>query len=85
MSENDKAVKYFQKCYELNPEHLSACFRLFLYSIRIKDYDKAFEYFDTLFNNENHFTENDNTLYLYLLNMVTNIPDRYKNLLNMLI
>jgi len=78
LKQHDKATRCFEKCYELNPEHKSTNFQLFLRHIRSKEYDLAFEKLDVLLNNENPYYKRDAYLYLCLLSSITNIPDRYK-------
>lgn len=76
--EYDKAIKCFQKCFEIDSNHSEVCFELFLISIENKDYKKAFEYFNVLFNGINEFYNRDCNFYLYLLSMITEIPEEYK-------
>lgn len=75
--DSEKSYKCFHKCYQLDPTNYSACFQLFMNSIRKKDYDEAFKYFDIIIQNENKYYEKDINLYLYLLNLLTKIPDKY--------
>lgn len=74
MKEYDKATVCFEKCYELNPNHSNAIFRLFLSSIKNKNYDKAFEYFDHIYRYDNP----NSNYYLYLLSMITELPEKHK-------
>jgi len=76
--EHEKASKYFEKCFELDPTHSGACFQLFLRSINIKDYETAFKYFDVLLGTDNLFYTADNNFYLYLLSIITDVPDKHK-------
>ncbi len=76
--EYQKATECFKKCYELNPRHLGICFQLFLRSIYIKDYESSFKYFDSLFYTKNLYYKADSNFHLYLLNMITDIPKKYK-------
>ena len=78
MNEQDKATKCFEKCYELDPNHSGVCFQLFLRSIRKKDYESTFRYFEVLSNTENPYYNVDSDFYLYLLSIITDIPDKYK-------
>jgi len=80
LNEYKKANKCFEKCYELNPNHHSTCFQLFLRAIQEKDYSKAFTYFDTFYDNENGKYKKDSNFYLYLLNHITDIPEKYKEI-----
>ncbi len=76
--EYNKATQCFQKCHEIDPTHKGTCFQLFLRSIKNKDYKKAFEYFDIFFNSENAFYNADSNFYLYLLSMITELPENYR-------
>ncbi|MGM9834376.1 MAG: R3H domain-containing nucleic acid-binding protein [Bacilli bacterium] len=76
--EYDKATECFKKCYELDPNHLGACFQLFLRSISNKDYESAFKYFEVLSDTENPYYNADSNFYLYLLSIITDIPDKHK-------
>lgn len=73
----DKASLCFEKCFELNPNHIGTCLQLFLRSIYKKDYKKSLEYFEHFFRSNNKFYKADNNFYLYLLNMVTELPEEY--------
>lgn len=77
--EHDKATKCFEKCYQLDPEHFGTCFQLFLRSINNKDYENTFKYFDTLLKTDKPHYDIDNNLYLYLLSIITDIPEKHKN------
>ncbi len=73
-----KADLCFQKCFELDPRHKGVAFRLFLKCINEKDYKKAFVYYDIFQDSENEFYNIDCNYYLYLLNMITDIPEKYQ-------
>ena len=77
--EYEKATKCFEKCYELDPTHSGACFQLFLRSINKKDYEAAFRYFDVLSNTDNPYYSADSNFYLYLLSIITNVPEKHKD------
>ena len=76
--EYDKATACFKKCYELNPNHLGACFQLFLRSIQSKNYEEAFTYFEHFYDSDNEYYNNDSNFYLYLLSMITEIPEQHR-------
>lgn len=76
--EYDKATECFKKCYELDQNHSGACFQLFLRSISKKDYESAFQYFEVLSDTENPYYSADSNFYLYLLSIITDIPDKHK-------
>lgn len=76
--EYDKATACFLKCFQLNPNHGGACFQLFLRSLQSRNYDKAFEYFEHFSDSENEHYNSDNNFYLYLLSMITEVPEKYR-------
>lgn len=77
--EHDKATLCFEKCYELNPNHLGACFQLFIRSIQDKNYERAFELYDKLSQSENEFYNIDLNFYLYLLSIITEVPEKNRD------
>lgn len=79
--EYTKAIACFEFCYELDPENPPLCFELFLNSIRVKDFSKAFEYFKYLFHYENDsYHQKDNNLFLFLFNELLDLPEEYKKI-----
>lgn len=77
-NDNELARKCFNKCLALEPNNLSACFQMFMLEIRQKNYDKAFLFFDKLLKSDNEFYHKDYNYYLYLLNIITDIPCNYR-------
>ena len=78
-NQHDKATLCFEKCHELDPTHLGACFQLFLRSIKKEDYKRAFELYERLSKSDNEFYNIDTNYYLYLLSIITEVPEKYKN------
>ena len=80
----EKAVKCFKTCYELEPNNINVLLQLFYQSIIGEEYEDALKYFDGIFNSNDTNDNNiaDNYLYLYLLGYITDIPDKYKTLLD---
>lgn len=78
MEEYDKATACFKKCYELDPNHSGVCFQLFLRCIQNRDYENAFKYFDNIYNTANEYYNTDNNYYLYLLSMITELPEHHR-------
>lgn len=78
MKEYDKATMCFEKCYGLNPNHSGTCFQLFLRSIQNRNYEKAFEYFDHIYDTDNKYYNADSNYYLYLLSMITELPENHR-------
>ncbi len=76
--EYDKATQCFQKCHEIDPTHKGVCFQLFLKSVQNKDYTKAFEYFDVFYESDNAFYNADSNFYLYMLSMITELPENHR-------
>lgn len=76
--EHDKATQCFEKCFQIDPTHTGVCFQLFLRCIQDMDYEKAFEYFDKFYISENEFYNADSNFYLYLLSMITELPEKYR-------
>lgn len=74
----DKAYDCFRKSYKMYPRNYTVCFKLFVQSIRDMDYDVAFNYYETLCFTNSPYSKNDNNFYLYLLSIITEVPDRYK-------
>lgn len=77
--EYDKATLCFEKCYELAPTHLGACFQLFLRSIQNEDYKRAFELYESLSKSDNKYYNIDSNYYLYLLSIITEVPEKHKD------
>lgn len=73
-----KAILCFKTCYELDPNHLGACFQLFLKGIQKYDFEKVFELYDKLLSSDNEYYLIDNNYYLYLLSIITDVPNKYK-------
>lgn len=78
IGKREKANNIFKACVELDPNHIDANFKLFVSSIENKDYELAFKCFDVLAKTTNVEYFKDYNLYLYMLNMVTEIPQKYK-------
>ncbi|MCM1370548.1 MAG: hypothetical protein NC181_01475 [Clostridium sp.] len=76
--EYDKATTCFEKCYKIDSNNIDTCNYLFLLAIQDENYKKAFIYFEELMNINNKFYDSDNNFYLYLLNIITEIPEKYK-------
>lgn len=74
----DQATACFEKCYELDSNHFGACFQLFLMAIEQRDYSKAFTFLDNFYHSDNEYYKNDSNFYLYLLSMITEIPEKHR-------
>lgn len=74
----EKAAMCFKKCLEIDGNFANAAFQLFIGAIQENKYDEAFKYLDILYNSsDNYLYRQDCNLYLYLLNNITMVPDRY--------
>lgn len=76
--EYDKSTRCFLKCFEINPTHMSTCFQLFLRAVQSKDYESALKYYDIFYNNPNEIYKADNNFFLFMLNMITELPENYR-------
>ena len=74
----DRAYDCFRKSYKICPRNYTVCFKLFVQSIRDMNYDEAFNYYETLCFTNSPYNKNDNNFYLYLLSIITEVPDKYK-------
>jgi hypothetical protein len=73
----DIAKLCFEKCLELDRNHRGACLQVFFDSIRLKNYNRAFDLLDVLFDIDDDNLVKEDNLYLYLLNFLVPCPDRY--------
>lgn len=80
LGQKDKitAQKCFLKCFSLNPNHDSVCYEMFIRSIDEKDYITALKCLDVMCKSDNLPHQIDNNLYLFLLSVITDLPDKYK-------
>ena len=76
--DKEKSFKCLEKCFSIKPTN-SMTFQLFIQTLKKHDYEKVFYYFDYLYE-KNLNNQNDYNLYLYLLNMITDVPDKYKEI-----
>lgn len=76
--DSERAYQCFKRCFEIDPKNMSVCFQLFIRTISHKDYDKAFKLFDILSETDNKYYNIDYDLYLLLLSIITDIPEKYK-------
>lgn len=76
--EYEKANLCFEKCYELDPEYHGIHFRLLINNIQEENYSRVFEIYDSLLQTENKFYVQDFKFYLYLLSIITEVPEKYR-------
>ena len=79
LKEYDKATQYFTRCLEINPNHYEACLQLLFRYIKLPNYEKALEYIDKLYDMKATNCQLDSNFYLYLLSVITKLPEKYKN------
>lgn len=77
-SNSKKADLCFRKCLMLDPKHIGASLHFFFINIQNKDYEESFQYLDNLLNAENDFYVTDFNYYLYLLSVITEVPDKHR-------
>ena len=82
--EFEKATKCFEICHEIDPNNLGAVFQLFLRSIQKREYNKTFTYYEKLLETNNPYYKQDMNYYLYLLERITDIPEKYKEVVKYL-
>lgn len=75
----ENSFKCFTKCYEMNSTHQDTALQLFLSYIIKKDYENAFKILEDLEKSTKPSDIADFNLYLYLLNIITEVPDKYKD------
>ncbi len=73
--EYSKAQKIYLKCLEIDNNHYDTLFQLFLLNIKNCDYQIAINYLVKLYNLNDKSIENNLNLYLYILNLITILPD----------
>ena len=80
--EYDKATKCFNKCYEIDPNHALSAFQLFLRAVKVNDYETAVSLYDKISNTDNEYSNQDAKFYLFLLSLVTQLPEEYVDYVN---
>lgn len=82
----DEAIKYFLECYKLKPTHGGTCYQLFFKNIHKKQYEEALQYCIALYHSETVTPRDikDNNFFLFLLSMLMELPQEYKEYLKTL-
>ena len=75
---------YLKKVLQLDPDHLDAWDLLLYNSIMDKKYDQFFELLDMMPQTEQKYHKRDYDYCLYLLNYITDIPEKYQNYIKFL-
>lgn len=73
-----EAISCLEMCYEKDPQNNKIIFALMKMYVRTKKYNQAFAVFEQLDNNAEKNLKQDTNLYLYLLSIVCNYPEKYK-------
>ncbi len=82
-TKNYDGLKYLlEECYKIEPRYKDICLRLFYYHVRNNNYLESMKYFDVLFHTGNESQMKDNNCYLYLLNMIIDLPEEYHDYAN---
>lgn len=82
-TKNYDGLKYLlEECYKIEPGYRDICLRLFYYHVRNNNYLESMKYFDVLFHTGNESQMKDNNCYLYLLNMIIDLPEEYHDYAN---
>lgn len=82
--DKDKARLCFFKCFVFDNKHYDACFELILYNVLDENYKIVLSYLDSLLTCGIPQYKIDANLFLYLLNMVIEVPEKYKEYLTKL-
>lgn len=72
-----KSTRCFYKCYESEPNNREYCLRMLLIYLKENCYQKAMSMFLHIETIETDRFEDENIIYLYLLNMLIHFEDRY--------
>lgn len=68
----------FKKCFQMSPNGRKINMQLMLSKIKWGYFEEAFEYYKNLEDNDNGKHRLDNNLYLYLLNLLMELPEEYQ-------
>lgn len=75
--ESSKLKRIKRGYYQLTLDNPEVCLTLLSICIKNKNYNKAFEYIDKIAELNDESYNKDNDFILYLLSMITTIPDKY--------
>lgn len=73
----EKSQKCFEKILKINPNHFETNFDMFCQSICKDNYEDTYKYFDRIISTTSKFYHTDYNIYLYLLNFITEVPQKY--------
>ncbi|MBQ8219182.1 MAG: hypothetical protein IJZ79_05460 [Bacilli bacterium] len=80
-NKEDLEYKCYQKCYELDSNHINTNLRLMLKSLREYNYNGTYKYVIPLINSKEPTNKSDGLLYLYLLSFIIKIPNELKEII----
>ena len=73
------AQECFVLCYRLKPKHRDTCLQMFYHAVLTHRYDEAYEYLYALENvSTNEHLRKEYKIYLYLLSLVSEVPEIYQ-------
>ena len=75
---NERADKVLYRAKELFPNDQRVASRVFADAVFDSDYDRAFENLDMMMETPNKHYIQDQNFWLYLLSLITEVPDKYK-------
>lgn len=75
---NERADKVLYRAKELFPNNQRVASRVFADAVFDSDYDRAFENLDMMMETPNKHYIQDQNFWLYLLSLITEVPDKYK-------
>ena len=78
--QKDEAIEIFKKCIQSNPDNFDAYLELMLIYIKDENFNEVFVYFEYLYSMDNDSIRRNCKFYLYLLNEITELPVKYRNL-----
>ena len=74
-----RADTCFYKCHKLDPEHREVCLQILLSDLKRKNYHKLVNDFIMIDKIKPTENRNNNNLYLYLLNIIVDLPKELEN------
>lgn len=77
----ERYKRALERCFEID-ENYSAAKLLFSEEIKVGNFEKAFSYFDVFEKFSSEYSRKDCNLWLLLLSYVTEIPEKYMDLVN---
>lgn len=74
---SDQAKKYYDYCLEIDSTHRPTYLHILFNVIKARKYESAFKCIDRLYEISNEQEKREVNLYLYMLGLITKVPDRY--------